>query len=576
MATGADAPRALPVPPRTANTLRPMPSEPSSQPSLDELLGSMATPQPPLNRVITSTPVSSHNTGSTSTQQLNNPHTDPTVLWRAGVRSPDIIMTAPSPLPPSSPILPPGETQILNFALSSPAPAAASSERSFEIPSPIQWPSSAPTDQHSIDVLALCTEYPSIGEELVWRILRRLNGNVVRASAELSTLNGMVRSADVLQEAFPAAPTDIISSSISSFAGNLSAAFASLSNRFISAWDPELTPARLLTSKNVPPAKPHHPEFIATEPSHSAAERDWWRALLISKGARVSHSDSLTRDWISVVSHGYNSDPLTPRVLDCIRCLGVQPTDPNGYHRALSTLRALSGYNKIASHIITHNLGASALAILPILLEDGLISPGAAAWLAIAAESYPELTSHIHHLFRIHSSRFHSVWNERNYFLNTFRDSFDASNVLAPASDNNSIGTAPSDSAAVSVTTSHSVIPDSIALHSAKGKGRARSASISSSAPYNIDDPDRIIKHPKKTGYFIFRGKNYKGESAAKAAATRLRKKREAAVADDTQAAIQSLRDAKQAIADAAEAVSAPAFPVPPPKKFVADTSDTE
>ena len=558
--------------PHSLPSLAPPLLELSSQPSLDILLGSIDTPQPPLNRVITSTPVSSHNTGSTATQPLNNPFSDPTVLWRAGIRSPGVTVTAPSLLPPSSPILLPSETQVLDFALSSPTPAATT-ERSFEIPSPIPWPSSAPTDQHSANVQALCAEYPSIGEELTWRILRRLDGNVVRASAELSTLNDMVRSAEVLQEAFPAAPSDIISSTISSFAGNLSAAFASLSGRFISAWDPELTPARLLASKNVPPAEPLHPEFVASDPSHQAAERDWWRALLTSKRARVSHSDALTHDWFRIIGHSYNSSPLSPRTLDCIRCLGVQMTDPDGYHHALSTLRALPSFNALASHIITNNLGASAMAILPIMLEDGLISPSAAAWLAIAAESYPELSSQIHHLFRVHSSRFRSVWNDRNRFLNNFRDSFTAANVLAPASNDGSIGTAPSDSAAISVTASHSMVLDSVVPHSTKGKGRARSASISSPAPYDINDPNRIIKNPKKPGYYLYRGKNYKGEAAAKGAATRRANRlKDNTTADQTSAAIDSLRSAKQAVADAVAAISAPAIPAVPPKKFVRDS----
>ena len=180
-------------------------------------------------------------------------------------------------------------------------------------------------------------------------------------------------------------------------------------------------------------------------------------------------------------------------------------TASSEYDTALSALRALPSFHRIASWVISNNKIASALRILPILLEEGLINPGAAAWLAVAVESHPTLSTLIQPFFIAFPRRSASVWNSRNKFLHSFADVQKARQVLIPPSVDDDASMAWS--ASVHNDPPESAIPAGTSLLSpeaslqfletrSKGKGRARS--VSSAAPYDVTDPARIVKVPKR------------------------------------------------------------------------------
>ena len=451
----------------------------------------------------------------------------------------------------------------------------------------------------------LYKSFPRIGEELIWRILRRSKGSLADASAELTALNDVTRSAEVLHDAFPVASHDDIVSAISAFSGNLSAAYVHLSSRFLSAWDPEHTPARLLVSRNMPGSSSPPPpdEFVVTTMPQAKAEEEWWSTLLRLKASRLPVDSPFLDEWNPMIETCCSVVDISPRFLHFIYCLGIQKTAPSDYAVALSALRALPSYHYVTSYIITHNLVACALTVLPILLEEGLINPGAAAWLAIAAEPSPELTSYLHPFFCRFPNRSRAVWNSRNTFLHSFSSAQAAKEGLGPSGaddqdqdmhwDDTEHG-APSDSAAVSPSASRSALPAP-----SKGKGRLRSAS--SAAPYDISDPKRIIQQPKKPAPMLTKKGKVMKPSAAKGLATRAKNKaatlsKSAAAIVKAQAlhastspplpsvseieantlrAIKSLRDSKPEMDTAMAAVSAHSVPVLPGPKSVRASTDS-
>ena len=428
-------------------------------------------------------------------------HTAPSTNHCTELSSQPSLDAAIAALPPSpAPFV--SDTQMLSYALSDP-PQSSQLDLALSQHGPLlSWPSSAPMSQESVALETLARDFPGIGEEITWQIYRRHNGDLAATSAELSSLDTLARTAEVLHEAFPAAAWDDIVSAVSDHAGDISAAYVFLSQRFLSAWDPEHTPARLLANATIP-SSPPPAEFVNPHSDYVEAEADWWSALLTSKSVRIIQDPSLADDWEPLAQLSASRYDVSPRFAQYVYSLGVRMTASSDYDTALSALRALPSFHRVTSWVITNNKVTSALRILPILLEEGLINPGAAAWLAVAVESHPTLSSLLHPYFTSFPRRSASVWASRNKFLHSFADVQKARRVLIPPSVDDgasmvwtaSLHDAPSESAAPAGTSLASPQPSLQALDTrSKGKGRARSASIN---PYDVADPARIVKNPK-------------------------------------------------------------------------------
>ena len=432
-------------------------------------------------------------------EQLLAPYTNSSLE----ISSQPSLDAAIAALPPTFPPFA-SDTQMLSYALSSPPEASSPHVDSSPAGPSIFWPASAPMSQESIALESLARDFPGIGEEITWRVLRHHNGDLAAASAELSSLDTLARTAEVLHEAFPVAARDDIVSAVSDHAGDITAAYVFLSQRYLSAWDPEHTPARLLANATIP-TSPAPADFTNTDSDDLVAENDWWEALLKSKSVWTLHDPSLADDWDSLAPMSSTRYAVSPRFTEYVYSLGVRLTSSNEYDTALAALRALPSFHRVASWVITNNKVKSALRILPILLEEGLINPGAAAWLAVAVESHPTLSTLVHPFFTSYPRRSASIWASRNKFLHSFADVQRARCVLIPPSVDDgasmawtaSLHNAPSDSALPAGTSLASPQPSIQATEPrSKRKGRARSVSIT---PYEVADPQRIVKNPKKS-----------------------------------------------------------------------------
>ena len=447
-----------------------------------------------------------------------------------------IAALPPSPAPFVS------DTQMLSYALSDP-PQSLQVDLALSQHGPLlSWPTSAPMSQESVALETLARDFPSIGEEITWRIYRCHNGDLAATSAELSSLDTLARTTEILQEAFPAAAQDDIVSAVSDHAGDISAAYVFLSRRFLSAWDPEHTLACLLANATIS-SSPPPAEFVDSHSDYISAEADWWSALLTSKSVHIIQDPSLADDWEPLAQLSASCYDVSPRFAEYVYSLGVRLTSPSDYDTALSALRALPSFHRVASWVITNNKVTSALRILPVLLEEGLINPGAAAWLAVAVESHPTLSSLLHPYFTSFPRRSASVWVSCNKFLHSFADVQKARQVLIPPSVDDgasmvwtaSLHDAPSKSAAPANTSLASPQPSLQALETrSKGKGRARSVSVT---PYDVADPARIVKNPKasaKTAVVPAPAKSKKAPSVSKRAVRESRSAKIVATASKT------------------------------------------
>ena len=128
------------------------------------------------------------------------------------------------PLPPYV-----SDTQMLSYALASPAAASPLCINDSHLSPLPSWPALQPMSQDASAMEALVRDFPGMGEEIIWRIYHRHNMDLAATSAELSSLDSLSQSADVLHEAFPAATHEDIVSAVSDHAGDISAAYVFLS-----------------------------------------------------------------------------------------------------------------------------------------------------------------------------------------------------------------------------------------------------------------------------------------------------------------------------------------------------------
>jgi hypothetical protein len=328
---------------------------------------------------------------------------------------------------------------------------------------------------------------------MLWQVLQMKRGDAAAAAAHLSALRDLSRKADALQQAFPAALGSDIAAALSMYNGDLSLSYASLGCRFISTWDPSATPARMLSTITLIPDLTSSVAalgpFTDPDPAYAEAERSWWASYIAAKQRRVASLPSCDGHWDSVCSLATSNSAISPRFISFMFDLGLRTKDPLRYASAIASLRTLPSYDSIVACSIELRNDAPVSAILPVLLEEGLINPGAAVWLATQTEGSPS-HKHLSHFFTSFPARYHELLTRHSLFLHHLRDS----RMDTSAADDGSIAQLPQPSAQASSPSPS--IHSRLTRASAKGKGKAAQASIVSAA--STDASSRTSAHKKK------------------------------------------------------------------------------
>jgi hypothetical protein len=326
---------------------------------------------------------------------------------------------------------------------------------------------------------------------MLWQVLQMKHSDPAAAAAHLSALNDMSRKADALLLAFPATLEPDITAALSMYDGNISLSYASLGCRFTSTWDPSATPACLFSTITLIPDLTSSVatlgSFMDPNPTYAMAERSWWSSYVAAKQHCITSHPSCDGQWDSICSLATSNSTISPCFIGFIYNLGLRTKAPSWYASAISSLRTLPSYDSIIAHSIQLHDDAPVLAILPVLLEEGLINPSAAVWLTTQTEGSPSY-ERLSWYFTSFPTKYCELLAQHSLFLHNLQES-----RLADSAANDGSVTQPplpSITASSPGPSTHS----RITCASAKGKGQAIQPSIASSASAEASTCTKAVK----------------------------------------------------------------------------------
>jgi len=166
------------------------------------------------------------------------------------------------------------------------------------------------------------------------------------------------------------------------------------------------------------------PEFLYDDPETRSFENQWWRTCVLIRRHRVSHSPRVDALWPKLAPIAVAPWPITPRFLKYVNDLRNYNTNRPLFVKAVDTLQAQQDFEGLVvllgeprPHFKDNNDHHPALAILQVLVGDGLASPAAAAWLALCVFKDPDMYDTYVPLFYGFSAVRRKVWNDRNIHM---------------------------------------------------------------------------------------------------------------------------------------------------------------
>jgi len=166
------------------------------------------------------------------------------------------------------------------------------------------------------------------------------------------------------------------------------------------------------------------PEFLYDDPETKSFEIQWWRTCVAIRRHRISAYPRVDAIWSKLSQIAVAPCPITPRFIKYIEDLGNKHMNQPSFWNTIRTLRAQQDFEGLLAEIgeptpqfIDSVDKHPAVPILQVLLTDGLISPAAAAWLAIVVCKDNEMYATYVPLFIGYSAIRRKVWNDRNVHL---------------------------------------------------------------------------------------------------------------------------------------------------------------
>jgi len=103
--------------------------------------------------------------------------------------------------------------------------------------------------------------------------------------------------------------------------------------------------------------------------------------MVATKAYKVAGSPQDSAAWSHISLLMTTRVDITPRVAGFVESLGAWYTDRSGFQEAMKHLQTFSGFGALTRFCATNpEQQESALSVVLALMEDGLTSPGAAAW----------------------------------------------------------------------------------------------------------------------------------------------------------------------------------------------------
>ena len=268
----------------------------------------------------------------------------------------------------------------------------------------------------------MVSAFPSMTEEHLSLTLEKHDNDLPTALAWMQTIAEMKHIRRTLVSAYPTASVDEVESAVKLYKGDFMLSFnlLGLDHEPTSEW----SEFSFMRRKGVMDIGEEAAEVIYDDAAARSFENQWWRTCVQIKRHRVYHSEEADRLWGKLAPVAIAPRPISLRFLQYVNDLGKYNMDRPAFGKAVGVLRAQDEFNGLVAIIGEpvacfdgREADIPAIAILHILVSDGLASPAAAAWLALSVfkdkESYDK---YIPLFFGFPAIR-RKVWNDRNIYM---------------------------------------------------------------------------------------------------------------------------------------------------------------
>ena len=263
-----------------------------------------------------------------------------------------------------------------------------------------------------------------------------------------------------LLDAFPDAGPEVISSRLQKFKGSVTNTYSSLQDDFVSSVTiPSSNPAArgvLALQAAAADAETWIENFSHRAEELLDFEKKWWASFAASRLPRLGADSRFAHLWNPLTQAAMCTEPINTRTMAQICHLGGKRADPSGYLSSLTALRLLPSYRVIENAVASAGAEAIAPHILSIMLEDGFLSPGGAAWLATQLEDKPHRYQPLRSLFAGYRLKHGTVRQRLNSSLMAYKTRLESETIADAAVSGSGAELAPASAAPTSMA--HDVI----------------------------------------------------------------------------------------------------------------------
>ena len=264
--------------------------------------------------------------------------------------------------------------------------------------------------------------FPAMTEEHLSLTLKKHENDLPTALAWMQTIAEMKHLRRTLISAYPSASIEEVESVVKQYKGDFMLSFIHLGNTHepTSDWL-DFSFAR---RRGVMDVGTDAPEVIYDDPVARSFENQWWRMCILIRRHRVSHSPAADALWPKLAPIAVAPRPISHRFLQYVNNLGNYHVNRLQFSKAIGVLQAQDEFNGLVAllgeprpYFDREEADIPAIAILHVLVGDGLASPAAATWLALSIFKEKESYNRYIPLFYGFPAVRRKLWNDRNIHM---------------------------------------------------------------------------------------------------------------------------------------------------------------
>ena len=268
----------------------------------------------------------------------------------------------------------------------------------------------------------MASAFPTMTEEHLSLTLEKHDNDLPTALAWMHTIAEMKHIRSTLLSAYPTADVDEVESAVRRYKGDFMLSFISLGVNHEPASD--WTDFSFVRRKGVMDIGDEAPEVIYDDAAARSFENQWWKTCIQIRRHRITHSLEMDSLWSKLAPIAVAPRPISHRFLQYVNNLGNYHADRPKFSKAVGVLRAQDEFNGLVILLGEpipcfdgEEANVPAVAILHILVSDGLASPATAAWLALSIFKEKESYDRYIPLFYGFSAIRRKLWNDRNVYM---------------------------------------------------------------------------------------------------------------------------------------------------------------